>query len=156
MHCIVAIGKFKLELQSGNAQFGSKSTIFVPCDLEIWRMTLKNNRAPLLSNIKLCASFHRHMWIQIGVTVKWGHDLYDLDLGPWTSLLSMAISPENFMMMRWQGHSEKGVTDRQTDRRTGGRTERGFRRAAWPQLKTCIQYCSECKIPRLKWLLVTV
>ena len=25
------------------------------CDLQIWRMTLKNNRAPLLSNIKLCA-----------------------------------------------------------------------------------------------------
>ena len=41
-----------------------------PCDLEIWRMTLKNNRAPLLSNIKLCASFHHHMWIQTGVTVR--------------------------------------------------------------------------------------
>ena len=35
-------------------------------------MTLKNNRAPLLSNIKLCASFQHHMWIQTGVTVrKW-------------------------------------------------------------------------------------
>ena len=41
-----------------------------PCDLEIWRMTLKNNRAPLLSNIKLYASFHHHMWIQTGVTVR--------------------------------------------------------------------------------------
>ena len=38
-----------------------------PCDLEIWRMTLKNNRAPLLSNIKLYVSFHHHMWIQTGV-----------------------------------------------------------------------------------------
>ena len=28
MHHLVAIGVFKLELQSGNAQFGSKSTIF--------------------------------------------------------------------------------------------------------------------------------
>ena len=28
MHHFVAIGEFKLELQSGNAQFGSKSTIF--------------------------------------------------------------------------------------------------------------------------------
>ena len=44
--------------------------LFKPCDLEIWRMTLKNNRAPLLSNIKLCGSFHRHMWIQTGVTVR--------------------------------------------------------------------------------------
>ena len=29
VHDFVAIGEFKLELQSGNAQFGSKSTIFV-------------------------------------------------------------------------------------------------------------------------------
>ena len=26
-----------------------------PCDIEIWRMTLENNKAPLLSNIKLYA-----------------------------------------------------------------------------------------------------
>ena len=32
MHHFVAIGEFKLELQSGNAQFGSKSTIF----LAVW------------------------------------------------------------------------------------------------------------------------
>ena len=45
---------------------------FVPCDLEIWWMTLKNNRAPLLGCSKLCASFHSHQWIQTGVTVrKW-------------------------------------------------------------------------------------
>ena len=41
-----------------------------PCDLEIWRMTLKNNRAPLLYYIKLCASFQIHRWIQIAVTVR--------------------------------------------------------------------------------------
>ena len=41
-----------------------------PCDLEIWRMTVKNNRAPLLSNIKLYASFHHHMSIQTGVTAR--------------------------------------------------------------------------------------
>ena len=40
------------------------------CDLEIWRMTFKNNRAPLLSNIKLYVSFHHHIWIQTGVTVQ--------------------------------------------------------------------------------------
>ena len=66
----VAIGEFKLELQSGNAQSGSNSAILAPCDLEIWRMTLKNNGAPLLSNIKLYVSFHHHMWIQTGVTVR--------------------------------------------------------------------------------------
>ena len=58
VHHFKAINEFKLELQSRNTQFGSKSAFFVPCDLEIRWMTLKNNRAPLLSNINLCASFH--------------------------------------------------------------------------------------------------
>ena len=66
----VAISEFELELQSGNAQFGSKSIIFEPCDLEIWQMTLKNNRPPLLCYFKLCASFCSHQWIQTGVTVR--------------------------------------------------------------------------------------
>ena len=41
-----------------------------PCDLEIWRITLKNNRAPLLCYFKLYASFRSHRWIQAGVTVR--------------------------------------------------------------------------------------
>ena len=67
---LIAIGEFKLELLSGNAQFGSNSTILEPCDLEIWQMTLKNNRAPLLCYFKLYASFRSHRWIQAGVTVR--------------------------------------------------------------------------------------
>ena len=70
VHHFVAIGEFKLELQSGNAQFGSNSTIFIACDLAIWRMTLKNNRAPLLFYFKLCASFRSHWWIKTGVTIR--------------------------------------------------------------------------------------
>ena len=120
----VPIGEFKLELQYGNAQFGSNSTIFravrpwnltddlekqkgtspmllqalcsilyplvnsnwsyspeTPnlgeiwrflelCDLEIWQMTFKNNRAPLLCYLKLCAAFYSHWWIQPGVSVQ--------------------------------------------------------------------------------------
>ena len=120
----IPIGEFKFELESGTAQFGSNSTIFravwprnftddpqkqqgissMPlqalciisyslvnsnlsyspetlnsgqnrrflelCDLEIWRMTLKNNRAPLLCYFKLCASFLSHWWIQTWVTVR--------------------------------------------------------------------------------------
>ena len=179
----IAIGEFKLELQSGKTQFGSKSTFFfVLCDLEIWRMTLKNNRAPLLCCFKLCSSFHSHHWIQTGVTVgkhpiwvkigdflsrvtlkfdgwPWktiGHLFYAtssfmhhciaigqfklesgnaqigakfvlnsvtlaFELWPWplacTSLLSMVITSENFMMIWWWKHCEKGVTDGQTDGR---------------------------------------
>ena len=55
VHHFKSIGEVKLELQSGNAQLGSKLVIFfVLCDLEIWCMTSKNNRAPLLYHIKLC------------------------------------------------------------------------------------------------------
>ena len=43
---------------------------FKPCDLEIWWMTFKNNRAPLLCYLKLCAEFRSHWWIQTGVTVR--------------------------------------------------------------------------------------
>ena len=99
-----------------------------PCDLEIWRMTLKNNRAPLLCCFQLCAWFHCHMRIQNGVRVRkrlsWLSTSVTLtfDLWPWpfawTSLLTMVITPENFIMIRWWEHGEKGVTDRQTDRRT--------------------------------------
>ena len=53
VHHFIVIGEFKLKLQSGNTQFGSKSAIYFPRDLEIWRMTLKNNRAPLLCCFKL-------------------------------------------------------------------------------------------------------
>ena len=63
VHHFVAIGEFKLQLQSGNTRFGSNSTIFIePCDLEIWGMTLKNNTPPLLCYFKLCASFLSHWW----------------------------------------------------------------------------------------------
>ena len=41
-----------------------------PCDLAIWCMTLKNNRAPLLCYFKLYASFRSHQWIQAGVRVR--------------------------------------------------------------------------------------
>ena len=112
-------------------------------------MTLKNNRASLLSDIKLYATFHHHMWIQTRVAVRkrisWVMTsvtlTFDLWHWPfaWTSLLSLVITPENFVMIRWQEHIEKGVTDRQrdrqTDRRTDRRTERGVLRAAWSQLK---------------------
>ena len=70
-----------------------------PCDLEIWPKTLKNNRSPLPSNIKLYASFHHHTWIQTGVTVRkrlsWVVTL-TFDLWPWpfawTLLWSLVIT----------------------------------------------------------------
>ena len=125
----VVIGEFKLELQSGNTQSGSNLTIFF-CRVTLkfdGRMTLKNNRAPLLSNIKLYASFVNSNWSYGPETVKLGCDLCDLDLWPWpfawTSLLSLVITPANFIMIWWGEHSAKGVTDRQTDIQTDGQTD---------------------------------
>ena len=49
---------------------GQNRWFFVLCDLEFWWMTLKNNRAPLLCYIKLCAPFQGHRWSQTEVTVR--------------------------------------------------------------------------------------
>ena len=49
---------------------GQNRWFFVRCVLEIWRMTLKNNRASVLCCFKLCASFHSHQWIQTRVVVR--------------------------------------------------------------------------------------
>ena len=103
------------------------------------------NRLPLLSNIKLCASFHHNMWIQTGVTVRKRLNevmtsvTLTFDIWPWpfawTSCLSMVITPENFRMIRWQKHCQKGVTDGQTARQTDRQAEISVLRAAWSQLK---------------------
>ena len=156
VHHLVAIGEFKLELQPGNAQFGSKLTIFFSC------VTLKFDRWPwktighlfFRSNIKLCASFHHHMWIQTRVTVRKRSSLVltyvtlTFDLWPWTFawtlLLSLVISPENFIMIRWWEHSEKGVTD--------GQTENTICRAAWSQLKTVTTFGGIFAATNILWI----
>ena len=66
----IPIGEFKFELQSGNAQFGSKSTIFLAVCPRNFTDDTQNNRASLLCHFKLCVSFHTHWWIQIWVTVR--------------------------------------------------------------------------------------
>ena len=48
---------------------GQNRQFLILCDLEIWWMTLKNDRAPPLCHFKPCASFHSHQWIQTGITV---------------------------------------------------------------------------------------
>ena len=48
----------------------SNCWFFSPCDLEIWWITSKDKRAPLLYYIKICESFQNHSWIQTGVTVR--------------------------------------------------------------------------------------
>ena len=83
-------------------------------------MTLKNNRAPVLSYIKLYTSLQHRLWFQTGVTVRkrlsWIVTsvtlTFDLWLWhfAWTSPWSLVIIPENFMMI-------DGGADGQTDRK---------------------------------------
>ena len=83
---------------------GQNRRLFVPCDLEIWWMTFKNNRAPLLYYFKLCASFQSHWSIQTGVTVrkrsirvKIGDFFVPCDLGIWWMTLK-----NNRASLLWQ------------------------------------------------------
>ena len=128
----VPIGEFKLELQSGNAQSGSNSTIFKA----VWPWTLmddlekqkgtspKQHQAIYI----ISSSYVNSNWSYSLETAKLGCDHCDLDLWPLTLTVCMdgtlVITPENFMMIRWWEHSQKGVTDRQTDRQTDRRTDR--------------------------------
>ena len=57
VHPLVSIGEFKLELQSGNDQFGQIRRFLEACDLEIRWMTLKNNRAPFYATSSVVHNF---------------------------------------------------------------------------------------------------
>ena len=108
VHHFVAIGDFKLGIQSRNAQIGSKSTIFRavwPCNLTY---DLENNRAPLLCYFKLYASFRSHWWIQTGVTIRkrpiWVKidDFFScvtlqFDVWPWKTIGLLLYSTSSFV-----------------------------------------------------------
>ena len=78
IYCIISmktrqiwgIWKLRPAYSPETPNLGQNRWCFVPCDLEIWWMTLENNRASLLCCFKLCATFHSHWWIQTRVTVR--------------------------------------------------------------------------------------
>ena len=78
------------------------------CDLEIWGMTLKNNRAPLLCYFKLYASFRSHRWIQAGVTVQkrpiwvkiddfFSRVTLQFDIWPWKTIGHLFYTTSSFV-----------------------------------------------------------
>ena len=88
---------------------------FVPCDLENWRMTLKNNRAPLPCCFKLCASFHSHWCIQTGVTVRkrpCDHEIWWMTLknnrAPLLSNIKLCASFHHHMWIKLELRSGNG------------------------------------------------
>ena len=92
MHHLVAICEFKLELQSRNAQFGSKSTIFLavwPCNLTY---DLEQGKSEGFESCDRPIVRKRPIWVKIGdvlyrVTLKF-------DGWPWKTIghLSFAVS----------------------------------------------------------------
>ena len=78
-----------------------------PCDLVIWQMTLKNNRAPLLCSFKICTAFRRHWWIQTGVSQRrpiWVKldDFYSrvtlkFDRSPWKTIRHLFYASSSFV-----------------------------------------------------------
>ena len=67
---IWGIWKLRPAYSPETPNWGQNRWCFVLCDLEIWWMTLENNRAHLLCCFKLCATFDSHRWIQTGVAVR--------------------------------------------------------------------------------------
>ena len=86
--------------------------LFGQHDLEIWWMTLKNNRASLLCSWKLCASFHSHLCIETKV----------------------------LLVLLWKCHNDTmtGTLSNRSDRQT----DKDFHRASWSQLKCKYTLCS--------------
>ena len=87
---------------------GQNWRILERCDLAIWRMTLKNNRAPLLWYFKLYASFRSHCWIQTGVTVRkrpiwvkinnvFSRETLQFDVWPWKTIGHLFYSTSSFV-----------------------------------------------------------
>ena len=91
-------------------------------------------------NSKWSYSPETKIWVVTSVTLTF--DLWPWPFA-WTLPWSNVITPEKFMMIRWCEHSQKGVTDGQTDRQTDGqtdrRTENTIHRAAWSQLKIVME-----------------
>ena len=86
----------------------SNRWFFSTCELEIWWMTPKNNTAPLLYYIKLCASFQIHQWVQTGVTVRkrpiwvkiedfFSRVTLQFDIWPWKTIGHIFYANSSFM-----------------------------------------------------------
>ena len=83
VHHFKSISEFKLDLQSGNAQFGSKSTIFLACDLQTWRMTLEKCPGSLP---RQDISSHDIDYVEyVGPGLTWGRILSTCIISMWSN-----------------------------------------------------------------------
>ena len=124
-HYFVAIGEFKLELQSGNAQFGSNSTIFLAVspwnfkdDLEKqYGTSSKHHQAVCIISLPYVNS----NWSYGQERAKWGHDICDLDLWPLTLTFCMDIAYVNSSKSwQFQDDTMTGTLSKRCDGQTDG------------------------------------
>ena len=149
MHYFVAICGLKLELKVQKCLIWDKiinSSPRVTLEFDRWH---KNNPKKLfyatssfVHNFVAICRFNLELWYrntQIGAKFVLTYVTLTYDPWPWpfawTSLLSMVINPENFMMIKWDVHCEKGVTDGWMV----WQMDRTILRAACSQLKNCVQ-----------------
>ena len=108
VHHFKSIGEVKLELVWKRSIWVKIGDFLVSHDLEIWWMTLKNNRAPLLYYTKLCAAFQSHWYIQTGVTVRkrsiqakigdfLSHVTLKIDGWPWKTIGHLSYAASSFV-----------------------------------------------------------
>ena len=91
VHHFVAIGEFKLELQPGNAQFGSNSTLFRNLTDDLVKQegtSPKRHQAICI----ISSSYVNSNWSYSPETVELGYDLCDLDLWPLTLTFCMDVT----------------------------------------------------------------
>ena len=128
VHRFVAIGEFKLELQSGNAQSGSNSTIFKA----VWPWNLtdylqKQYGTSPKQHQALCIISLPYVnlnWSYGPETAKWGRDLCDLDLWPLTLTFCMDItSVDGNDSWEFQDDTMRGTLSKRCDRRTNRQTD---------------------------------
>ena len=152
VHHLIAIGEFKLGLHSRNSQFGSNLGCFVPCDLGIWQMTLKNSYATsnFVHHYIIISEFKMELRSgngEIGFWPLWlwhltsdldllhGHHC-DRDLWSLTLTFCMGITIVNGNNS-WKFHNDTimGTLWKRCDGQTDGQGDWTIHRAAWLQLK---------------------
>ena len=139
MHHFIAIGEFRLELQSRHTQFGSKSTIFLsPVTFKFDGWPWKTIGHLFYATSRFVHHFITYVnsnWSYGPETAKWGHDLCDLDLWPLTLTCCMDITSVNGnISYKFQDDRMRGTLSKRCGRRTDGQTERRVLRAALSQL----------------------
>ena len=123
VHHFIAICEFKLDQVSLETLNLGENWLFLSCvtlKFDRWRWKTIGHfyaTSSFVHHFIAICEFKLELWsgnAQIGGKICFHPG--DLDLWPWTqtSLLSMAMTPENFRTIQWQKHCQKGVTDRRT------------------------------------------